>query len=215
MTEETQSLNSKLNQTTGVRPFDFPITFQFKIGTLASDFVVKDAHGNTIAFVRQKMFKFKEAIMIYADESKTNLLYKINADRILDFNARYAFSNAEGEEIGSVGRKGMASIWKANYEIFDQNKNHDFHIREENPWTKVFDGLLGQIPVLGLFTGYLLNPKYAVTAADGTMVVRLSKEASFFGRKFKLDQLADLGKGDSERILLALMMMVLLERRRG
>ncbi|MBC7913194.1 MAG: hypothetical protein H7Y07_03635 [Pyrinomonadaceae bacterium] len=205
----------KQNNTTDANPFKFPISFQFKIGTLSNDFVAMDADGNTIAFVRQKMFKLKEAIMIFADESKTTLLFTINADRILDFNARYAFSNAEGKEIGSVGRKGMASLWKANYQIFDQNKNLDFHIREENPWTKVFDSLLGQVPVLGLFSGYLLNPKYNVTTADGTMLVRLSKEASFFGRKFKLDKLADLGTGDSVRILLALMMMVLLERSRG
>jgi len=216
MTEETQILDSNfVNTTVDFKEFAFPISFEFKIGTLANDFVAKDASGQTIAYVRQKMFKLKEAIMIYAEESKTNLLYKINADRIIDFNASYAFSDASDNVIGRVGRKGMKSLWKANYDIFDNNNNQEFSIREENPWTKVFDAMMGEIPVVGMFTGYMFNPKYAVTNNDGTIVARLSKEASFFGRKFKLDKLADFKEGDSERIMLALMMMVLLERQRG
>jgi uncharacterized protein YxjI len=215
MTEETQILDSNFTKTTDFKEFDFPISFEFKIGTLANDFVAKDASGKTIAYVRQKMFKLKEAIMIYAEESKTNLLYKINADRIIDFNASYSFSDADDNVIGRVGRKGMKSLWKANYEIFDNNNTPEFSIREENPWTKVFDAMMSEVPVVGMFTGYMFNPKYAITNTEGVAVARLSKEASFFGRKFKLDKLADFKAGDSERIMLALMMMVLLERRRG
>jgi uncharacterized protein YxjI len=215
MIEETQILDSNVTKTVDFKEFDFPISFEFKIGTLSNDFLAKDASGKTIAYVRQKMFKLKEAIMIYAEESKTNLLYKINADRIIDFNASYSFSDADDNIIGRVGRKGMKSLWKANYEIFDNNNNPEFSIREENPWTKVFDALMSEVPVVGMFTGYMFNPKYAITNAEGTTVARLSKEASFFGRKFKLDKLADFKAGDSERIMLALMMMVLLERRRG
>ena len=50
----------------------FPIKFVFKISTLANDFTAKDANGNVIAYVRQKMFKFKEDISI----SNTDLRMK-------------------------------------------------------------------------------------------------------------------------------------------
>jgi hypothetical protein len=215
MIEDTSTLSANIKSASALKKFEFPISFAFKISTFANDFVARDASGRTIAYVRQKMFKFKEAIMIYADESKTDLLYKINADRMIDFNARYAFSDPAGKELGSVGRKGMKSLWRAHYDIFDSSQNLDFHIREENPWTKVFDSMLGQVPVLGLFTGYLFHPKYLVTNAQGLPVGRLSKESSLFGRRFKLDQLAQLVHNDTERIILSLMMMVLLERRRG
>lgn len=215
MTEETQILDSGFAKPANFKEFDFPITFSFKIGTLANDFVAKDASGQTIAYVRQKMFKLKEAIMVYSNESKSELLYKINADRIIDFNASYAFTDADDRVLGRVGRKGMKSIWKANYDIFNTDNQPQFHIGEENPWTKVFDALMSEVPVVGMFTGYMFNPKYAVTSLDGTTVARLSKSASFFGRHFKMDKLTDLEPGDSERMMLALMMMVLLERRRG
>lgn len=215
MNQDQPTLDSNVTEAQEKRAFDFPITFEFKIGTFANDFVARDASGRTIAYVRQKMFKFKEAIVIYPNEDKAEPLYKINADRVIDFNAKYTFSDRRDQEIGSVGRKGMKSLWKANYDVFDHNKSLEFNIREENPWTKVADSLLGEIPLLGLFTGYMFHPKYVVTNAQGTPVARLSKEASFFGRKFTLDKLFDIKQNESARILLALMMMVLLERRRG
>lgn len=197
------------------KEFKFPLSFTFKIGTLANDFTCKDADDKTIAYVRQKMFKFKEAIMVYANEDKKDLLYKINADRVIDFNANYQFTNQDEDVLGRVGRKGMRSLWKASYEIYDNDNKKEYGIGELNPWAKVGDALLGEVPVLSLFSGYLFNPKYGLTSPDGELVAKLSKQPSFFGRKFKLEKLGDLEQGDSERMILSLMMMLLLERRRG
>lgn len=215
MSQETDLLDSNFVKPATYKEFAFPLTFSFKIGTLANDFVAKDASGKTIAYVRQKMFKFKEAIMIYSDESKSNLLYKINADRIIDFNASYNFSTADDQVIGRVGRRGMRSLWKAHYEIFDTGNKSEYSIKEENPWSKVFDAMLCEVPLLGMFSGYMFNPKYGVFDNDGKIMARLSKQPSFFGRHFKLEKLEDLKEGDDERVMLALMMMILLERRRG
>ncbi|WP_207534814.1 hypothetical protein [Desertivirga arenae] len=215
MTNDSQTLNKTFNSSINVSKIEYPVTFKFKIGTFGNDFIVTDATGRTIAFVRQKLFKLKEAIMIYSDESKTELLYQIKADRWIDFNANYAFSDGNDLALGSVGRKGMKSLWKASYQIFDEGKNLEFNIREENPWTKVFDALLAEVPFLGIFTGYFFHPKYTVADSQGALVARLSKESSFFGRKFRLDKLEEIETSESERIILGLMMMVLLERRRG
>lgn len=195
--------------------FNYPISFEFKIGTLANDFTAKDASGNTISYVKQKMFKLKEAINVFSDESQKESLYTIAADRVIDFNASYAFKNAQGIEFGKVGRKGRKSILKAHYEIFDKDNNHDYVISEENPWAKVGDAVLGEIPIISMFTGYLFNPKYVVKDSNDEVIARLSKEASFFGRRFKLDEVGTFKEGDDERIMLSLMMMSLLERRRG
>ncbi len=215
MSNEEQLLDSNFTKKADFKEFEFPMTFEFKIGSLANDFTAKDASGNTIAYVRQKMFKLKEAIKVYSDDTKTSLQYEINADRIIDFNASYEFTNSNGTVLGSVGRKGMKSIWKANYQIFDVNKTPEFSIIEENPWAKVGDVLLCEIPLLGLISGYVFNPKYGVLSTEGTTVARISKLPSFFGRKFKLEKLENFKEGDSERLMLGLMMMMLLERRRG
>ena len=193
----------------------FPVNFKFNIGTISNDFVATDAEGRTIAYVKQKMFKLKEDVNVYSDETKTDIIYKIKADRWIDFSAAYAFLDKEGKEFGKVARKGWRSIWKARYEIIDQDQRPQYTLTEENAWAKVFDGLLGEIPILGMFTGYLFNPSYIVADKEEKAIYRLKKSPSFFGRKFDLTKLEQSDSDDDVRIMMALMMMTLLERRRG
>ncbi|MBP1675944.1 MAG: hypothetical protein H6Q20_503 [Bacteroidetes bacterium] len=194
---------------------NFPLQLKFRITTLSNDFEAQDAQGNTIAYVRQKMLKLVEEVQVFNNESRSELQYTIKADRWLDFTATYTFTNRQGYEVGKIVRKGWASLWKAHYEILDEHHNTDLIIREENPWTKVFDSMLGELPVIGMLTGYFFNPAYILTRPDGTQVVRLKKEASFFGRRFTIDKLAEFETGEEERIVLGLMMLLLLERSRG
>lgn len=194
----------------------FPINFTFNVTTLAKDFSAVDATGNEVAYVRQKMFKLKEDIQVFNDKSKTKVNYSIKADRWLDFSASYSFSNSDGSELGKVVRKGWKSIWKADYQIVDQDGKIQYHIREENPWIKVLDYGVSQIPVLAMFTGYFLNPSYIIKSLDGEQIVRLKKEPSLFGRKFSVNKLNNIDNDDDNRIImLSTMMLLLLERRRG
>jgi len=193
----------------------FPVKLTFKIGTLSNDFVAQDAAGNTIVYVRQKLLKLIEEVQVFNNESRSELMYTIRANRWIDFTATYTFTNRQSYDIGRIVRKGWASLWKAHYEIYDDKQQLDLAVREENPWAKVFDSMLGEIPFLGLLTGYLFHPSYIVTRPDGSPVVRLKKETSFFGRIFTIEKLAEFETGEEERILLGLMMMILLERQRG
>ncbi len=193
----------------------FPLKFVFNISTLSNDFTATDATGKVIAYVRQKMFKLKEDITIYENENRDKVNFKIKADKWIDFSAAYSFSDTNGNEIGKIARKGWASIWKAQYELVDQNQQIQYHVREENGWVKVLDSLLSEIPILGMLTGYLFNPTYKVTNKNDEIVMRLKKEASFFGRKFEIEKLKTTDNDDDQRIILGLMMMILLERRRG
>ena len=193
----------------------FPLQLTFIVTTLSNDFVATDATGNTIAYVRQKMLRLLEEVQVFNNESRSELNYTIRANRWLDFNSTYTFTNRTGYEVGRIVRKGWASLWKAHYEIFDEKQQSDLIIREENPWAKIFDSMFGEIPLLGILSGYLFHPSYIVTRPNGTEVVRLTKQPSFWGRKFNVDKLANFESGEEERIVLGLMMMILLERQRG
>lgn len=198
-----------------MKDIKYPVNFKFNIGTFSNDFVATDAGGKTLAYVRQKMFKLKEDILIYSNQNKTQIDYRIRADKWIDFSAAYSMKNANGIEIGKVARKGWKSIWKTEYELIDQNQKLQNHIREDNAWVKVYDSLLGQVPVLGALTGYFFNPSYSVLDLNKKAIVRLKKEASFFGRKFQITKLSTIDLDDEERIILGLMMMILLERQKG
>jgi len=198
-------------------PLHYPLTLNFKIAALAPQISVTDAAGREILYVRQKLLKLRDKIHVFSDSSQSQELYEINADRWLDWSARYGFTDHQGRTVGSVRRLGAKSLWKATYEIAGAQGQDLFKIQEENPWAKVFDAMLGEIPILGLFTGFFFNPKYAVTRNGSDQpVLRISKHRSMLESRFEIESLAGpLPEAETEPVLLAILMMTLLERSRG
>lgn len=194
---------------------NYPLDFTFKTLALAPQFSVTDASGSDVAFIKQKLFKFKEEVKVYKTESQSDLQYTINADRWLDWSASYLFKAANGKDVGRVARQGSRSLWKAHYDVLDAVGNQQFTIRERSAATRFFDNLLGEIPVIGLFTGYFFNPTYDVRRMDGKEVAVFSKRPSAIGRRFKLARVGELDGDEETTVVLSLMMMVLLERSRG
>lgn len=75
--------------------------------------------------------------------------------------------------------------------------------------------MVGQIPVINQFNGLFLNPAYLVLNIQNETVIWQSKERSLVGRRFKVSQIIKLDVNDDYNIILDLIMMVLLERRKG
>ncbi|WP_261513061.1 LURP-one-related/scramblase family protein [Chryseobacterium paludis] len=199
-----------------LKNLNYPLDFKFKITTLASDFNITDKNGNYVAYVRQKMFKLKEDVIVFNDESKSQELFRIQANKWIDFNASYSLNDLiDKKNFGRLARKGMRSLWKSTYNILDSNDQPKFTVAEDNAWTKFFDGMVSEIPIIGMFTGYFLNPAYTVRGVDGKEYFKLKKMPSFFGRRFQLDRLIDIDDEDESLVVLSLLMMVLLERARG
>jgi uncharacterized protein YxjI len=194
---------------------NYPINLSFKLLALASQIRITDASGQMLGYVKQKMFKLKEDIRVFTDDSQTNQIFGIKADRILDFSAKYNFTDRAGHPIGSIRRKGMRSIWKAHYEIYDERENLVMEIHEESAWVKVVDTLVGELPVVGMFTGYLFNPAYLISRTGGAVVARLQKQPAFFEGKFELTQKDQMNQTEETRVLLSVLTMTLLERARG
>ena len=194
---------------------NYPITFTFKLLALGTSVFVRDAGGNLLGFVKKKKFKLKEDINVFADENQTQLLFNMKADRVIDFSAKYNFTDSTGRFLGSVKRQGMRSIWKSHYQIQDANDQMILEVHEENAWVKVIDAVVGELPIIGMFTGYLFNPAYIVTRTDTTPVARLQKQPAFFEGKFEVTTQAQLSQSEESNVLLGLLMMTLLERGRG
>ena len=206
----------------GKSKYVYPLNLRFKLVSFTPQIYITDAQGNDIVYVRQKLLKLKEDVRIYRDDSKTDEVFRIGADRIIDFSARYHFyESATDTLIGSVKRKGMRSLWKSTYFIDSPNDITTHHIKEDSAWTKVGDALLSEIPIVGMFTGYFLNPSYTVYKGDNREderfpVMRLVKQAAFWEGRFEIEQLDEsMSPQEEQSILLSLMMLVQLERRRG
>ena len=194
---------------------NYPLKFSFKLLALASQIYIRDAEGQLIGYVKQKLLKLKEDINVFADEQQTQHLFNIKADRVLDFSARYNFTDSQGHVVGAIKRKGMRSIFKAHYEIFDASGVQVMEIHEENAWIKVIDSLVGELPLVGIFSGYFFNPAYIVSRSDGSQMARLKKQPAFFEGVFELEPLTQISPQEESRVLLGVLTMTLLERSRG
>ena len=194
----------------------FPLRMSFKILTIAPTITIYDVTGRVILYVRQQIFRIREQVEIYADTARTQKVAHISADRIIDWSARYSFSEANGNPIGATGRRGMKSLWSAHYDVFNPGDTvPDFAIREANPMAKVMDGLIGSIPIVGLLSLYLFHPKYLATRADGRPAMSITKVPAFLEGRFIVERLGPATDRETLNLILAFLMLALLERRRG
>jgi hypothetical protein len=175
---------------------------------------VNDATGRQVAYARKQKFKLKEDVRVYEDEDQGRLRFRMKADRMLDFSARYAISGPDGHPIGAVGRRGMKSLWSSAYVLDDAYYAEAGSIREENPWTKVLDGVLESVPFVDALGGLFFNPAY-LAELRGTDVLRIRKQPSILESSFRVEKLTDFSDRDEDLLLAGTIMMVLLERDRG
>jgi hypothetical protein len=186
----------------------------FKILALSPQISVTDGSGRLLFYIKQKAFKLKESVTVFADREQTQPVYRIAADRVIDFSAQYHFENEGGTRLGTIRRKGMRSLWRAHYEILNGDQPA-MSIREENPWSKIANGLLENVPIVGLFSGYLFHPAFLVTRIDGTPVLRVRKQAAFLEGLYEIQKVGELSQVEEGLGVLGIVMMTLLERRRG
>ena len=196
-------------------PVAYPLTLTFKFLTISSYIRVVDAAGQLVGYVKQRAFRLKEDVTIFADEGQTRALFHIKANQIFDIGATYSISDADGRSLGSLRQRGMRTLWSATYDILDDNGNAVGLVHEQDPWVKVIDGLIGGIPLLGFVVQQFINPTYLIDSADGVTVLRMRKRPSLIERRFIVDEEAPLPPRLEPLALPAVLMVVLLERGRG
>lgn len=204
--------------------YNYPLDLRFKLVALAPRIIVTDASGKEVLFISQKVLKLKEDIRVYTNQSKEKEIFRINAEKVLDFNTRYNFIYVPKEQhVGSIKAKGWRSIWSATYNLDDPHGSQSHFIKEDNPWVKVGDALFGEIPFIGILSGFVFHPSYTCYRYHGgdyqdksEPVMQIKKESGFFEGVYTIDILnPNVDRAEEVRALLSFMLMVQFMRRRG
>ena len=104
-----------------------------------------DPNGNLVMFSQQKMFKMREDIRVYSDESKNQEVLIIKARSIVDFSAAYdVIDSATNEHVGTLRRKGLKSILRDEWQVL-------------NPAGQVIGSLFEDSMGLALVRRFLVN----------------------------------------------------------
>jgi len=87
---------------------------------LGNTFRIYDTEGSLQFYIKQKAFKLKEEINVFADEAQTEKRLVIKARGIMDFSGAYDIVDAAtGETVGAGQRKGLKSLFKDEWDILD------------------------------------------------------------------------------------------------
>lgn len=177
---------------------------------------VIDADGQMIAYVHQKLFKFKEEIIVYRDQTKSQELYRIKADKIIDWSPTYSLYSPDGRVLASTKREGAKSLFNATYHL-NIGETRLATLKEQNPWVKFLDALLGSIPLIDIVSGYFINPKYELKDDSGQIMTVLAKRPAFFEGFYEIEQgtIASHPEETQEYTALLLMLIAMMERYRG
>lgn len=199
--------------------YNYPLQVRAKVLAIAPQISVIDASGMEILYIEQKIFALREAVKIYNNQKEKKQIYSIKTKQIIDFGAQYYFykNSDEASAFGSIKEKGLRSLFKATYVIYDKSGTELFTISETNPWISLTDSVLSMIPYAGFLTGYFLHPSYEIIdILTNKKVITLKKEASFFERQFRIDAVDNNLSSEMEIMsLLGILMMIQLQKNRG
>jgi len=197
------------------KTYAYPLAFRFKIATLSNDFEAKDAQGHTLFYAREKIMTWRDVIKVYSDSSKREQLYTLRSNKLIDFQQTFSIINIAGEELGKIRRKSIKSLWRSTFELRNPAGDLDYSIEERSVWTKFWDSIFGEIPIIGALSGYVFNPSYILKDKEGVELFEIKKMPSFFGRKFEVHKLVSSHLLDEERLVLSMVLTVLIERDNG
>jgi hypothetical protein len=90
---------------------------------LTGKFRLYDPDGQLVLYSQQKMFRLREDIRAYSDESRNQELLYIRARQIIDFSAAYdVVDSLSGARIGVLRRRGWRSLLRDEWEVLDDRE---------------------------------------------------------------------------------------------
>ena len=164
-----------------------------QVFALTGKFRFFDPNGKLVLFSEQKMFKLREDIRVYSDESKTQEVLMIKARQIVDFSAAYdVVDSATGEKVGALRRKGLASLLRDEWEVLDVG---------DNVVGKLFEDSMGLALVRRFLSG-LVPQNYDITFGTNR-VADLKQNFNPFTYQLNIDFSMDINKLLDRRLGLA------------
>jgi uncharacterized protein YxjI len=100
---------------------------------LTGKFRLYDPAGQVVLFSEQAMFKLRENIHVYADESKSQELLTIQARQIIDFSAAYDVIDSQYQQtIGTLRRRGWRSMARDEWDVLDSSEQVVGKLQEDD-----------------------------------------------------------------------------------
>lgn len=177
-----------------------------QVFALTGKFRFYDPMENLIMFSEQKMFKLKEDIRVYSDETKTQEVLSIQARQIIDFSAAYdVVDTAMNQKVGTLRRKGWSSMFRDEWQVLDVN---------DNQIGVLFEDSMGLAMLRRFLLGSLLPQNYDISFND-QQVADLKQNFNLFRYELNIDMSMSMGRLDPRMGIAAGILLAAVEGRQS
>ena len=176
---------------------------------LTGKFRFYDPAGRLVMFSEQKMFRLKEDIRIYGDESKTQEVLSVRARQIMDFSAAYDVVDTEmNQKVGALRRKGWSSLARDSWMLLNA--------RDQEIGTVVEDSMIAALVRRFVDAASLFMPQKFHADMGGQTVCTYQQNFNPFVRRLTVDFTHDRnGQLDKRLGLAAAILLSAIEGKQG
>ncbi len=165
-----------------------------QVFALTGKFRFYDQNDNLLLFSEQKMFRLREDIRVFADESKVQELLMIKARQIIDFSAAYdVMDSTSGQKVGVLRRKGWQSMLRDEWEVLGA---------DEQLLGLLFEDSMGLALLRRFLLGSLLPQNYDITFGN-ERVADLRQRFNLFRYELEIDLSMPVSRRIDPRLAIA------------
>ena len=170
-----------------------------KIFSLAPCFYIDDHVGNALAFLRKKVFTWKDEIRVFTDETQSLELLRIKARKIIDWGTAFDVTDSiNNQKIGALKRRGWKSVMRKEWIIMDALDQEIGRIQEDSM-------------MLALVRRFVLAliPQTYTFEVFGQPVGTAEQNWNVFAPKMSVDFTSDPGKRLDRRLAVAAVILLM------
>lgn len=170
-----------------------------KIFSIAPCFYIQDQAGNALAFLRKKIFTWKDEIRLFTDESQSLELLHIKARKIIDWGTAFDVTDSiNNQKIGALKRRLWKSLVRKEWIVMDAFDQEIGTIKE--------DSLM--LALVRRFITALLPQSYSFEMA-GQQVGTAEQNWNPFAPKMYVDFTSDPARRLDRRLLVAAIVLLM------
>ena len=105
--------------------------------------------GELALYTDQRRFRLKEDLRVYADESKSEELLRINTQSVFDISGAYDVTDSRSQErVGTLQRRGLASFVRDQWDVLDASGEPLGSLQEDSMAKALLRRLLGDLSLV-------------------------------------------------------------------
>lgn len=170
-----------------------------KISSLAPCFYIDDHVGNALAFLRKKVFTWKDEVRVFTDETQSMELLRIKARKIIDWGTAFDVTDSINQQkVGALKRRGWKSVMRKEWLIMDAFDQEIGRIQEDSM----------MLALVRRFVLALIPQTYTFEVA-GQSVGTAEQNWNLFAPKMQVDFSNDPGKQLDRRLAVAAVILLM------